>query len=526
MSVHFKYSSIEGFPELSDSFNSLSTLTHVLPAVEDQRLFNLNECAPNLKGDYVLYWMIAHRRVEWNFGLQRAAWWSLLLQKPLLIFEPLRIGYKWASDRHHQWIIDGMKDQDLACQNAKVTYYPYVEPKEGAGKGLLKALSQKASVVITDEYPCFFLPRMVRRAAQVIECHMESVDSNGVLPLQKSDRTYTTAASFRRFLQKTILPQFQPLAFPCPAPLDFLTHLPSADIDTNLLQKWPMTDLNTFSVSTLEIDHSVCAIEGGGRHHALKRLDDFIDSRLNRYHQDRNQVDACAASGLSAYIHFGQISVHEIIQRAFQSCNWDPSQVAPKVSGSRSGWWGASEAVESFIDEIITWRELGFVFNYHNPETYDQYTSLPAWALKTLKEHEDDPRPVLYTLDRLDQAKTHDPIWNAAQRQLVQEGRIHNYLRMLWGKKIFEWSQTPQEALERLIHLNNRYALDGRDPNSYSGIFWCLGRFDRAWGPERPIFGKIRFMTSKSTKSKLKLKNYLIKYGPSESESLEALPLF
>jgi deoxyribodipyrimidine photo-lyase len=139
----------------------------------------------------------------------------------------------------------------------------------------------------------------------------------------------------------------------------------------------------------------------------------------------------------------------------------------------------------------------------------DRYESLPGWALATLEAHRTDPRPHQYDLETLRSARTHDEVWNAAQRQLVRDGRIHSYLRMLWGKKILEWSPTPREALEVMLELNNRYAVDGRDPNSNSGIFWVLGRYDRAWGPERPIFGKVRYMTSESTRKKLRLREYL-----------------
>jgi deoxyribodipyrimidine photo-lyase len=144
---------------------------------------------------------------------------------------------------------------------------------------------------------------------------------------------------------------------------------------------------------------------------------------------------------------------------------------------------------------------------------YAQYESLPGWALETLADHADDPRPTTYSMSELESARTSDPLWNACQRQLVREGIVHNYLRMLWGKKILQWSPDPREALETMIHLNNKYALDGRDPNSYSGIFWVLGRYDRAWGPERDIFGKVRYMTSESAQRKLRLKKYLEIYG-------------
>ena len=200
-----------------------------------------------------------------------------------------------------------------------------------------------------------------------------------------------------------------------------------------------------------------------------------------------------------------------MVQKVWNKYNWHPSQVSEKVTGSRTGWWNLPPGAEAFLDQIVTWRELGFVFCYHEPN-YNSYESLPEWARKTMGEHSSDSRPITYSLATFEAANTHDPIWNAAQRQLIVEGRIHNYLRMLWAKKVLHWTKTPQDALEILEELNNKYALDGRDPNSYSGIYWTFGRFDRAW-TERPIFGKIRYMTSDSTKRKLKLKNYLKQYA-------------
>jgi deoxyribodipyrimidine photo-lyase len=167
---------------------------------------------------------------------------------------------------------------------------------------------------------------------------------------------------------------------------------------------------------------------------------------------------------------------------------------------------------EAFLDQLITWRELGLNMCSQRQD-YDQYASLPGWARQTLEQHASDRRPHRYTLEQLQEGATHDAIWNAAQTQLLREGRIHNYLRMLWGKKILEWTSSPREALEVMLQLNNRWALDGRDPNSYSGIFWVLGRYDRAFGPERPIFGKIRYMSSANTARKLPITDYMNRYG-------------
>jgi deoxyribodipyrimidine photo-lyase len=200
--------------------------------------------------------------------------------------------------------------------------------------------------------------------------------------------------------------------------------------------------------------------------------------------------------------------------------NWSPDKLADNAKGSRQGWWGMSEPAESFLDELITWRELGYNFCWQRDD-YDQYESLPDWARKTLEEHTSDERPHVYSLEEFETAQTHDELWNAAQTQLVSEGRMHNYLRMLWGKKILHWSASPREALRIMIQLNNKYAIDGRNPNSYSGIFWVLGRYDRAWGPERSIFGKIRYMTSENTARKFKVKNYILKYSQPQSAQHE-----
>jgi deoxyribodipyrimidine photo-lyase len=171
-----------------------------------------------------------------------------------------------------------------------------------------------------------------------------------------------------------------------------------------------------------------------------------------------------------------------------------------------------SRSAEAFLDQLITWRELGHATAAFLPR-YDSFETLPDWARRTLARHARDPRPERYELPELLEARTADPLWNAAQRQLLREGRLHNYLRMLWGKRILEWSASPEEALATMLELNDRLALDGRDPNSVAGVCWILGRYDRAWGPERPIFGTVRYMSSRNTARKLRLTEYLERYA-------------
>ncbi len=486
-----------------------------VPAI---RIVEANAAAVNSEGDYVLYWMTANRRLHYNFSLQRAVEWATELQKPLLIFEALRCGYQWASVRFHRFVLQGMADNKAAAAKAGVSYFPYVEPVHGAGSGMLQTLADSACVVVTDDFPCFFLPKMVRAVADRLPVKLETVDSNGIYPMRDTDRIFTRAFSFRIHLQKTLTPHLS--EFPAADPLKD-SQLKKVDcIDPSIADRWPLAtdELLTATPHVLAdfpIDQSVGpAVLNGGSRAARKRMKTFVADLLHRYADDRNQPDNDPSSGLSPYLHFGHISAHEVFEHVVASEEWTVAdlQDVKKTKGSRNGWWNLSPAAEGFLDELITWRELGYNACSLD-EHFDQFESLPDFAKITLAQHASDPRPYVYSDEEFRDAKTHDEIWNAAQTQLVTEGRMHNYLRMLWGKKILEWTESPQRALEVMIELNNRYAVDGRNPNSYSGIFWVLGRYDRAWGPERPIFGKIRFMSSDNTRKKLKLKGYLQKYG-------------
>jgi deoxyribodipyrimidine photo-lyase len=265
-------------------------------------------------------------------------------------------------------------------------------------------------------------------------------------------------------------------------------------------------------LKSLPIDHSTGAVEtAGGAEAAEETLRGFLRRRLEAYHTDRNHPDEDATSGLSPYLHFGHVSVHQVFSELAEKENWSHEKLGRRTQGQKEGWWGMTQGAESFLDELITWRELGFNLCCRR-EDHDQFSSLPPWAFEDLLSHARDSRPHVYSLEEFEGARTHDPLWNAAQKQLLQEGRIHNYLRMLWGKKILHWSASPQEALDIMTELNNKYALDGRDPNSYTGIFWVLGRYDRPWGPIRPVFGKIRYMSSRSTMRKVRVSEYLEKY--------------
>ena len=494
------------------------------------RLRSLNRVPAEKNGEYVVYWMTACRRLRWNYALQHAAARARELSKPLLILEGLRCGYRWASDRIHRFVLDGMAGHAAELAGRGILYHPYVEPAAGAGSGLLEALARRACLVVADDAPVFFLPRMLQAAAARLPVALEAVDAYGLLPVAAAPQVYPSAYAFRRFLQKALpehlaeMPEEEPLAG-----LDLPPH---PGLPAEIVGRWPAASPELLAgrpeaLAALPIDHTVPPVPHlrGGEEAAREALERFLARRLSRYGEARNDPAEEVTSGLSPYLHFGHVSSHQVLAALAEREEWSPARLGADRRGAREGWWGMSGEAESFLDELVTWRELGANMASRRPDS-DRYESLPEWARATLARHAGDPRPEVYGLADFEAGRTHDELWNAAQGQLVGEGRIHNYLRMLWGKKVLHWSATPQEALATLVELNNKYALDGRNPNSYSGIFWCFGRYDRPWAPERPVFGSVRYMSSESARRKFKVDRYVERWAPGRSGGGQArLPL-
>lgn len=243
-------------------------------------------------------------------------------------------------------------------------------------------------------------------------------------------------------------------------------------------------------ISDLKIDSRVRPVKDfiGGTTAAKRHLYDFLEHKLHRYSVERNDPNSNAISNLSPYLHFGQIS---------------PLYVALKALDTDE------EACESFLEELVVRRELAINFAYYNPN-YDSYSGLPAWAKRTLDHHRRDRREVIHERADFEKANTHDKYWNAAQREMLSSGKMHGYMRMYWGKKIMEWTESPEEAFKIALYLNNKYELDGRDPNGFTGVSWCFGKHDRPWA-ERAIFGNIRYMNENGLKRKFDADKYASK---------------
>lgn len=415
---------------------------------------------------YVLYWMVNAQRCEYNHSLEYAIYMSNKLRKPLVVFFGAQVEYQYK--RHRDFMLEGLRDVNFGLKKRGIRFVV----GECSGEAGVGIISSSAVMIITDKP--YIREEIVARnhVLEQVTCPFVEVESNVLVPVETVTNKEEYAAST---IRKKLWSQISIASF------DFIEEVadPELYFDGYLLEELELDkDLEK------EVDHI------GGSVEAHRRLDDFIENKLFNYHLRSNpSEDWC--SGLSPYLHFGQISPVEIYLRM-----------------NDVGIGGID--VSGFLEELIIRRELAFNFVYFNKD-YDSFECLPNWARTSLGKHRDDIREYVYTLEEMESATTHDFYWNSAQRELVVSGVMHNYMRMYWGKKILEWSTTPQEAFNIAIYLNNKYSLDGFDPNSFAGVAWCFGKHDRPW-KERSIFGMVRYMNDKGLVRKFKMEPYVEKW--------------
>ncbi len=428
----------------------------------------------------VVYWLSRDQRARDNWALLHAQDLALEAARPLAAVFCLVPTFLGAALRQYAFMLRGLAETAHTLAQHHIPLLLVQGRPEEEIPRLLTAL--RARVLVTDFDPLRIKREWKAGVLAQVELPVLEVDAHNIIPCWlASPKQEWAAYSFRPKVRRA-LPEF-------------LTDFPELLPHPHRLgppDPWPpVEDL----LRSLPVDRSVAEVPKPlpGEAAAGQALTEFIARRLSRYPQDRNDPGKNGQSGLSPYLHFGQLAPQRAAWEVFRA-------EAPP------------EAREAFLEELIVRRELSDNFCYYQPR-YDEVAGFPDWARKTLDEHRSDPREYLYSLEELEAARTHDELWNAAQREMVLTGRMHGYLRMYWAKKILEWSPDPETALRTATYLNDRYELDGRDPNGYVGIAWSLGGVhDRAFA-ERPIFGKIRYMSRQSLARKFDLRDYLLRFA-------------
>jgi deoxyribodipyrimidine photo-lyase len=476
----------------------------------EARVRRLRSSPATSGGDYVLYWIQACRRLHRSHALDHALAAASELGRPLVVYEGLRRDEPWASRRFHRFVLEGMRDNVAAASRLGLSYWPYVETEWRAERRLLARLAARAALVVTDDTPGLDVPARTRALLRRTDAPIVAVEGGSVVPLSLLGSPVSAAAHLRPRIHSEFAGAWIHRASRRPRVSRAAGRRVAAPFE--VLDPRELEHL----VDRLPVDSSVPPVPStpGGSVAARARLRSFVARRLRGYAEGRSRPappEAGHASGLSPYLRFGHISIEEVVEAVLSaSGGWSPEELRFESRGKRAGFFTSDPDVDAFLDEAVTWRDVGRHWLWHRGGDEEGLErALPRWALASLGAHGGDRRPYHYSLEEWEMAATHDPLWNAAQRELVATGTIHGYLRMLWGKKVIEWSASPAEAYRTLVHLNNKYALDGRDPNSYSGILWCFGLFDRPWAPERPVLGSVRYMSSENTARKFRLGPYL-----------------
>ena len=449
--------------------------------IQTERIQFLNDEAAR-DGDYVLYWMQHSQRASCNHALEYAVREANGRGLPLVVVFGITQRFPEANVRSYAFMLEGLRETERALEERGIKLIIKVQPPVDA----VRDLADEAALVVVDRGYLRIERRWRERVASWLCCRLVQVESDVVVPVE-------TASDKEEYAAYTIRPKIQ-------QHLDrFLVGLEETPLERDSLSlEYEGVHLEALEdiedlLSRLRINRSAAAVDTfyGGTSRAQGRLDDFIANKLDSYADGRNDPSQDTLSHMSPYLHFGQISPLDIALRVRSFTDVGP------------------ENVEAYLEELIVRRELSMNFCTYNPD-YDSLVCLPDWARKTLETHVDDRREYVYDEGTLEAGQTHDPYWNAAQREMVLTGKMHGYMRMYWGKKILEWTPDPEEAFRVALALNNRYELDGRDPNGFAGVAWCFGKHDRAWA-EREIYGKVRYMSADGLERKFDIDAYVRK---------------
>ncbi len=455
--------------------------------IQDSRIQFLNDLDVR-QGNFVLYWMQQSQRAEYNLALEYAVQQANQIGQGVLVVFGLMDGYPEANLRHYTFMLEGLQETQAALARRGIK----MVVQKGKPVAVALSIGRKASLIVCDRGYLRHQRQWRQKVAREAGCRVVQIESDVVVPLEVvSNKAEYAARTIRpkihRHLSNYLL-EFKP------------TKLKKSSLQLRVSG----IDLSKIDavLKKMSLDQSVGPVSHffkGGTAQARKIFSDFLRRRFINYVDNRNQPQTDDVSHMSKYLHFGQIS---------------PLYLAMQVLKTKKR---SKEALDAFLEELVVRRELAMNFVYYSPN-YDSYQCLPNWAQKTLAEHKKDSREYRYTRRQLENARTHDEYWNAAMREMTSTGFMHNYMRMYWGKKILEWTPTPEQAFKTTLAINNKYFLDGRDANSYTGVAWIFGVHDRAWF-ERPIFGKIRYMAASGLERKCDIRAYVRKVEALVKES-------
>ena len=459
---------------------------------EKSRIRILNP-APIQKGDYILYWMQQSQRAEYNHALEYAIEIANHYKLPVIVAFVIMEDYPEANQRHYIFMLQGLMETRQRLKERGIRMVVEL----GSADKTVPDFSKKAAAVVFDRGYMRHQRLWRKQVAQKISCRCIEVESDVVVPvaqasLKKEYAAYTIRPKIKRKLDSFLFPIRH---------LAVITSFVGNDTQGIDLEAYLKKQIY-FAETNKEI-HDVRRFFTGGTSEAKKRFNVFLKHQMADYDKNSNQPHTDNVSCMSPYLHFGQIS---------------PLYLALKIHREEGV---EKEVREKFLEQLIVRRELAVNFVYYTPN-YDTYNCLPQWAKTTLADHARDKRDPIYTKNQLEQAKTHDPYWDAAMNEMIYTGYMHNYMRMYWAKKILEWSISPENAFETTLYLNNKYFLDGRDPNSYAGVAWSYGLHDRAW-KEREIFGKVRYMAASGLERKCDIRAYVSKIEGRMEEAKKTL---
>lgn len=441
--------------------------------IENRRVKYLNKY-PVKDGKYVLYWMQAAQRAEFNHALEYAVQRANFTTKPLVVIFCVEPNFPEANARHFHFMLEGLAETQKSLKRRHIR----MVVKTGNFVKIITAAAKDACEVIVDAGHLKFQQKCRLDVARELTCKLTQIETNLIVPPEAaSSKEEYSAKTFRPKITKQLN--------------RFLKKPPNSKCKRSSLgMEFNGLGINDSDavIKKLKIDRSVGKTEffKGGTSEAKRLLKIFIKEKLADYGKTSSDPSKSGLSDMSPYLHFGQIS---------------PIYIALEIL--KHGGAGA----KAYLEELIVRRELAHNFVYYN-SNYDKLEATANWAMRTLNVHKKDRRPYIYSLKQLEKAQTHDKYWNAAQKEMVITGKMNGYMRMYWGKKILEWSKSPQQAFRTALYLNNKYELDGRDPNGYAGVCWCFGKHDTAWR-QRPVFGKVRYMNAEGLRRKFNMEKYV-----------------